>query len=102
VEPPRITPGEQQVILYAWLEALGDHLAATPSGREIYRDVWRDTETGTWPQPFARAAAAGEMPAYPECAEVIEAVVSERMKLADLAAIRARKDDRRVPRGVSA
>lgn len=98
-EPPRVTPGEQQVILYAWLEALGDYLARTPTGWEVYRDVWEDTEAGTWPEPFARAAAAGELPAYPGCTAVIEAVATERMKLADLAAIRARRHDRRVLNG---
>jgi hypothetical protein len=101
-EPPRITPGEQQVILYAWLEALGDHLACTSTGWEVYRDVWEDTEAGTWPEPFTRAAAAGELPAYPDCTTVIETVIAERMQLADLAAIRARRDDRRFPGSVSA
>jgi len=88
------------VILYAWLDALGDHLARTPDGWAVYRDVWQDTEAGTWPEPFARAAAAGELPAYPDCATVIDAVANERMKLADLAAIRARKADRRATKGV--
>lgn len=101
-EPPRVTPGEQQTIRYAWLEALGDHMAVTPGGWEVYRDVWEDTESGTWPQPFTRAAMAGELPAYPDCTKVIEAVIAERMKLVDLAAIRARRDDRRVLRDVTA
>lgn len=54
----------------------------------------------TWPRrPGATALA---LPAYPHCPEVIEAVIAERMKLADLAEIRARKRDRRVPRGLLA
>jgi hypothetical protein len=101
-EPPRITPGEQQAIRYAWLDALSGCAGGNPGLRQVYCDVWAETEAGTWPESFTRAAAAGEMPAYPECAEVIEAVVSERMKLADLAAIRARRDDHQLPRGVTA
>lgn len=101
-EPPRITPGEQQVILYAWLEVLGDKLTRTPDGWQAYRDVWQDAQAGTWPEPFARAAAAGEMPAWPDCTRVIEAVANERMKLADLAAIRMRRADHRVLKGVTA
>lgn len=61
--------------------------------------MWEDTETGSWPEQFARAAAAGELPSYPDCTAVIDAVANERMKLADLAAIRVRMGDHKVLTG---
>lgn len=57
---------------------------------------------GTWPEPFARASAAGLWPGDEGTDGLIEAVVSERMKLARLGSLRARKADHRGLRGVLA
>jgi hypothetical protein len=61
-----------------------------------------EVAAGAWPEPIARAAAAGLWPGDEDADGVIEAVVSERMKLARLGSLRARKADPRGLRGVLA
>jgi hypothetical protein len=97
-EPPRITPGERNVIMYAWIGALGGLCGDDPDRRQIHSALMDEAVAGTCPEPFACAAATGTWPGYDGYVEV---VFRERMKLSALDSIRARRDDRGVPKGVS-
>jgi hypothetical protein len=101
-EPSRITPGEQEVIRYAWLSALGYYAWGRPGQRQVCDDLIAEAMAGTWPEPFALAAARGEMPSGEGDAAVFENVLSERMKLCALRSIRARMADRKLREGVLA
>lgn len=89
-EPPRLTPGEQGAIRYAWLAALVAYEAYNPGVHEAMRELSWEVAAGAWPEPIARAAAAGLWPGDEGAEGVIVEVVRERMKLARLAALRGR------------
>jgi len=83
-EPLRLTPGEQAIIRYAWLAALGAY-CAEHRDRQGLADItemlsW-EVVAGIWPEPFAQAAMAGTWPGDEGSEGVIEAVIRERMKL---------------------
>ena len=101
-EPPRLTPGEQAIIRSAWLAALVGYCAGDPGLAEPMGGLSEDVAAGAWPEPIVCAAAAGLWPGDEGAEGVIEAVVSERMKLARLGSLRARKADPRGRRGVLA
>jgi hypothetical protein len=90
-EPPRLTPGEQAAIRHAWLAALVAYEAYNSGLHEAMQELSWEVAAGAWPEPIARAAAAGLWPGDEGTASVIEAVISERMKLARLAALRGGK-----------
>ena len=87
-EPPRLTPGEQGAIRYAWLAALVAYEAYNPGLHDSMGELSEEVAAGAWPTPIARAAAAGQWPGDEGAEGVIEAVIAERMKLARLDALR--------------
>jgi hypothetical protein len=95
-EPPRLTPGEQGVLRSAWLAGLIGYCAGDPDREELLDGLGEEAAAGAWPEPIARAAAAGLWPGDKGTESLIEAVVCERMKPARLAALRG--GTRRTPR----
>jgi len=87
-EPRRLTPGEQGIIRYTWLAALVAYEAYNPGLREAMQELSLEVAVDAWPEPIVCAAASGLWPGDEGAEGVIEAVVSERMKLARLAALR--------------
>jgi hypothetical protein len=87
-EPPRLTPGEQGIIRCAWLAGLVGYCAGDPDREELLDGLGEEAAAGAWPEPIARAAAAGLWPGDEGAEGVIEGVISGRLKLAKLSALR--------------
>lgn len=100
-EPTRLTPGEQSVIRFAWLAALTGYCAGDTGLYGLLDGLGEEVAAGIWPEPFARAAAAGLWPGDDAAQGLIQEVITGRMKLARLGSLRARKADRGVLRGVT-
>lgn len=80
-------PRRAGVLRSAWLAGLVGYCAGDPEREELLDGLGEEVAAGAWPEPIAGAAAAGLWPGDEGAEGVIGAVVSERMKLARLAAV---------------